>query len=132
MSLLNRLLVLVTIAVLPALAIQVYNEYELRHARTLEVSDQTQRYAHFIAAEQDNVVEGARQLLAALTQLPELQSGNATACGTVFANLNAQYPNYDRLAAFDVTGRLICSSTPARASDALELSLPHVRDSDRR
>jgi signal transduction histidine kinase len=127
MSLLTRLLVLVGIAVLPALAIQIYNEYELRHARTTEVRDLTQRYAHFIAAEQDSLVDGTRQLLSALTQLPELQHANAGGCGVVLANLNAQYPNYDRLAAFDVTGRLICSSTRARASDALELSLPHIR-----
>ncbi|HUN48384.1 MAG TPA: sensor histidine kinase [Stellaceae bacterium] len=127
MSLPARLLILVTIAVLPALATQVYNEYELRRARTAEVRDLTQRYAHFIAAEQDNIVDGTRQLLSALTQLPQIQSGNAAECGVVLASLNGQYPNYDRLAAFDVTGRLICSSTPARASDALELSLPHIR-----
>jgi signal transduction histidine kinase len=127
MSLLARLLALVGIAVLPALAIQVYNEYELRHARTAEVRDLTQRYAHFIAAEHDNIVDGTRQLLAALTQLPELQRASPRECNAILANLNAQYPNYDRLAAFDVTGRLICSSTQARASDALELSLPHIR-----
>jgi len=127
MSLLARLLILVTIAVLPALAIQVYNEYKLRHARAAEVRDLTQRYAHFVAAEQDNIVDGTHQLLSALTQLPQIQSANAAECGIVLASLNAQYPNYDRLAAFDVTGRLICSSTAARASDALELSLPHIR-----
>ena len=127
MSLLARLLLLVTIAVLPTLALQVYNEIELRRTQTAEIGDLTQRYARLIATDQDNVVEGTRQLLSALTTLPQIQDADSRDCSVVLASLNRQYPSYERLAVFDVTGRLLCSSTEPSASDALELSLPHIR-----
>lgn len=39
MALLSRLFMLVAVALLPAIAIQSYNEFELRHSRQMEVQE---------------------------------------------------------------------------------------------
>jgi signal transduction histidine kinase len=132
-TLLTRLFLLVLVAVLPALATEAYNEYDLRRQRTAEVSEQAQRYARLIATEQDSIIDGARQLLVALSQLPALQSSDPVRrsdpgrCSRLFAGLNRQDLKYDRLAAFDGEGRLLCSSTPPRETDVAVMALPHIQ-----
>jgi hypothetical protein len=39
-TILSRLFLLVAAALLPAIAVQAYNEFDLRHARQVEVQDQ--------------------------------------------------------------------------------------------
>ena len=41
MTLLSRLFVLVAIALLPAIAIQMYNEFDLRRVRKVEVQERS-------------------------------------------------------------------------------------------
>ena len=52
MSMLWRLFVLVAVALLPAIAIQTYNEIDLRCSRRIEVRDQALGLARLAAAEQ--------------------------------------------------------------------------------
>ena len=49
MTILSRLLTLVAVALLPAIAIQAYNEVELRRARQLEVQNQALNLARLAA-----------------------------------------------------------------------------------
>jgi hypothetical protein len=55
--------VLVAVALLPAIAIQMYNEFDLRRARQVEVQNQALRLAKLAAAEQEQIVQGIRQVL---------------------------------------------------------------------
>ena len=67
MTLLSRLLVLVFVALLPAIAIQAYNEFDLRRSRQIEVQNQALSLAKLAAEEQPQIVQGIRQVLIALS-----------------------------------------------------------------
>jgi signal transduction histidine kinase len=118
-SLTMRLIVLVLIAVLPAIVIQAYNEYELRKAREADIRQQVVQITKQFGEEIGELREGARQLLLALSQLTPVRSQEGAACSALFATLESQYPNYSLLAAADTEGRVFCSSTePAHSSVA--------------
>jgi hypothetical protein len=79
-SLLSRLFLLVAAALLPAIAIQAYNELDLRRSRQIEVGDQALGLAKLAAAEQQQMVQGIRQLLIALSELPAIKAKDSQAC----------------------------------------------------
>ena len=58
---LPRLFVLMAVALVPAIAIQAYNELDLRRARRIEVRNQALGLARLAAAEQQQIVQGIRQ-----------------------------------------------------------------------
>ena len=70
MNLLSRLFLLVALAVAPGIALQGYNEYALRIARTNEIQDDAIRLANVAAGAQFRIVDGVRQLLAAMARVP--------------------------------------------------------------
>jgi hypothetical protein len=72
-TLLSRLFVLIAVALLPAIAIQMYNEFDLRRARQIEVQNQALSLAKLAAAEQQQIVQGIRQVLIAMSELPSVQ-----------------------------------------------------------
>jgi hypothetical protein len=62
-------LTLVLFAVVPALVIQVWNEYDLRLAREAGIRQRVVQTTKQFGEEIGELREGARQLLTALTQL---------------------------------------------------------------
>jgi len=105
-----RLIVLVLIAIFPALAIQGYNEYQLRKAQETEIRQQVVQITKQFGEEIGELREGARQLLLALAQLTPVRLLETDGCSALFAALKSQYANYTLLAAADTEGRIFCSS----------------------
>lgn len=97
---------------LPAVAIQINNEIELRAAREMEVRDNAVAQARQIAAEQERLIDGIHQVLIALAQLPMVRGHDAEMCSPLFAALQAQYPQYSALAAIDTDNLPFCSGEP--------------------
>ena len=62
----GRLLILVIFAVVPALVIQAWNEYDLRIAREADIRQQVVQTTKQFGEEIGEIREGARQLLLAL------------------------------------------------------------------
>jgi hypothetical protein len=79
-TLLSRLLVLVAVALLPAIAIQAYNEFDLRRARQIEVQNQALNLAELAAAEQQQIVQGIHQVLITLSELPSIRARDSDSC----------------------------------------------------
>jgi signal transduction histidine kinase len=119
-SLTLRLIILVLIAVCPAIAIQAYNEYELRKAREADIRQQVVQITKQFGEEIGELREGARQLLLALAQLTPVKSRDSAACSELFATLQSQYANYSLLAAADTDGRIFCSSKPLAYSSVAD------------
>jgi signal transduction histidine kinase len=111
-SLMLRLFLLVVIAVLPAILIQGYNEYDLRTAREADIRQQVIQTTRQFGEQIGELREGARQLLIALGQLGAVRQRRTDACDKLFATLKSRYENYALLAAADSTGRIFCSSKP--------------------
>ena len=112
---------LVLIAVLPALGIQAYNEYDLRAARSQDIRQQVIQITKQFGEEMGELREGARQLLVALGQLSSVKFQESDKCNSLFSSTKANFNNYNLLGAADAQGHIFCSS------DALSYSLGHCR-----
>lgn len=111
-SLRARLLLLVLLAIVPALGLILYTASEQRRGAATEVQANVLRLAKFAAANQGQATEGARQLLLALSQLPEVRQGNTDRCNQLFAKLLQQYRPYANFGVLDRNGNTICSALP--------------------
>jgi C4-dicarboxylate-specific signal transduction histidine kinase len=112
MPLLARLLLLIVIAVLPALGILLYNEHDLRGAREAEAHAEALRHAHAVADELQRVVDGARDLLLTIAHAPPVRDGHWRDCNSYLDELGNAYPSYSRLTVADLSGRSVCASEP--------------------
>lgn len=111
-SLRGRLLVLILSAVLPALDWGLYTGLEERLIQRSQVEENALRLTRLAAGDLVQAIEGARQLLVGLAQLPEVRPSNSAICSEVFADLLKQYPYYANLGVVDVNGNLFCSAQP--------------------
>src|SRR5437016_1218958 len=119
-SLTARLIILVLIAIFPAILIQAYNEYELRKARETDIRQQVVQITKQFGEEIGELREGARQLLLALAQLTPVKLQENEACNSLVGSLASQYANYSLLAAADTEGRIFCSSSPLAYSSVAD------------
>jgi signal transduction histidine kinase len=109
-TLLSRLFVLVAIALIPAIAIQAYNEFQLRRARQLEVQAQALNLAELAAAEQRQIVMGMHQALIALSELPAIKAKNIEGCTAYLARIMRRYPGFISFIVVDTKGDAFCDT----------------------
>jgi hypothetical protein len=72
-SLLGRLLIVVAVALLPALAFQAYTENQARHVRHQLLQEEAMRLVRLVSAEQQRIIEGADQMLTLLGAAPAVK-----------------------------------------------------------
>src|ERR1700720_987317 len=89
----GRILILVIFAVVPALGIQAWNEYDLRIAREADIRQQVVQTTKQFGEEIGELREGARQLLLALAQLYTVKSHQQDACSLLFSKLKTRFAN---------------------------------------
>jgi two-component system, sensor histidine kinase and response regulator len=117
----GRLIILTLIAVFPAIGIEAFNEYALHQSREADTRQRAVQITMQFGEEMGELREGARQLLVALSRLRIVQSGDSAGCSSLFKALKSSYPNYHELAAADVDGRTICSSSAERAAQVSDM-----------
>jgi PAS domain S-box-containing protein len=122
MSLLTRLFLLVLLAVLPAIGIQAYSEWELRRIREAQVHEEALRLARLANAEMNRITEGARQLLIAFTETPAIAARDWQGCNEAATGLLVRLTGYVNFGVVSLDGEIVCSGMP-------ELSHPNVRGS---
>jgi len=111
-SLRVRLLLLVLLAVIPALGVVFHHAYEGRRLEKAQAQEDALRLARLASAEQERLIEGARQFLGLLAQFPQVRGGNPSACSGLFADLLRRYPRYANLGAIEPGGDGYCSALP--------------------
>src|SRR5262245_57568570 len=111
-SLRARLLLLVLLAVLPALGLIVYTDLEQRGLSATQAQKDALRLARLAAADQAQLIQGAHQLLTALAQLPVVREGDSHTCTTLFTTLLKQYPVYANVGAAHANGDVFRSVAP--------------------
>jgi signal transduction histidine kinase len=102
--------VLVAVALLPAIAIEMYNEFDLRRARQVEVQNQALNLAKLAAADQQQIVQGIRQVLIALSELPSIKTRDSQACDAYLAAIQQRFPAFIRFLVVDLNGRSFCNT----------------------
>src|SRR5687768_14121659 len=111
-SLRVRLILLVLLALIPALAIMLYTAAGTRQREAKQIEDEALTLVRLLSANQESTIEGARQLLIAVTQIRDVQSGDPTACSARLAELLKLYPDYNGFGVARPDGEIFCSTVP--------------------
>jgi len=112
MTILSRLLVLLTAALLPATGIQMYNEFDLRRARQVEIQNHALSLAKLAAAEQQQLVEGIREVLIAMSEVPAIKTKNRDACDAYLLSIRKRFPAFITFLVTDLRGLSFCDTNP--------------------
>jgi PAS domain S-box-containing protein len=113
-SLRIRLLLLVIVAIIPALGLLFYTTSLERRKQEAEIRVDTMRMASSVANYLEQLVEGARQVLTVVSGLPAVQNQEASACNAYFSDFKKQLPMYNNLAAIALNGDIYCSANPIK------------------
>ncbi len=106
-------LVLVTLlAVLPALALQLYDGLRQRRHLVTDAVNEARRAAAAMAQTQASLTESTRLLLTTLTAMPEVKRLDVPACGSLFASLLNRNPVYVNILAVNRQGDILASGLP--------------------
>lgn len=108
MSLVWRLYLLVALAMLPAVAIQVWNEVTLRRERTAASQAEALRLAEFAAAEMERMVDGGRILLTTLASATSIRMRQPEGCSALVEQATTGLPQFSVIGAIDTEGHWIC------------------------
>jgi diguanylate cyclase (GGDEF)-like protein len=118
-SLRYRLLLLVLVAVLPALALVLLTAWEQRGLAAMSKQEDALRLARLAAATHERLVDGARSLLTGVAELSDVQMHGGAACSAHFAEILKQFPLYTNLGALRPDGHLFCQARPLRGPRSL-------------
>jgi signal transduction histidine kinase/CheY-like chemotaxis protein/HPt (histidine-containing phosphotransfer) domain-containing protein len=109
LGLTGRMMVLVIIAVLPALAIQAINEYTLRRDREDDIRQRVIQITKQFGEEMKEQKEGAYQLLVSMGEMDEIQDRRSAECNTLVTKLKSRFGAYVVLGAADIVGNVFCT-----------------------
>lgn len=117
-----RLVILVLVAIVPALVLLQFFVAQERQAARAEAGENALRVARLASSNNVALVEGTRQLFVALARLPEVRGGDSDACNKLMADLLQRIPRYRNLGATDPSGEIFCfGDEPGRTHRADDL-----------
>jgi two-component sensor histidine kinase len=107
----QRLLVIITIALLPVAVVSIFQGVERVKRDTEDVSAQLIQSARTTAADEDNVLSAGEQILRAMGSLKDVRemSGN---CDAIMADAMIGVSYFTNLSRIDSDGTLACSAVP--------------------
>ena len=103
-----RLVILVMAAILPITGLSIWLSVRQMEQSTELAQSQLRLAASLVAANQDNAVDSAQQLLAAISAMPELRSGSRARCQRYFESIKNLQPAYSNIGLLAVDGSMIC------------------------
>jgi signal transduction histidine kinase len=111
-SLRVRLLLLVFVAVIPAWGVIAYTASEQRRIAVVQIQRNVLQLAEFIAHEEEQILQGARQILIALAKFIQKEDNQPSECNAFCADLLKQFRRYANLGAVRPNGKVYCSAVP--------------------
>ena len=111
-SLRVRLVILVLIAVVPALGLMLYNAAEQERLDAANVQKDLSRLATLYAREERQLLEGSRQVLITLAAFLVFHPDDPRACSAFLANLIKDFRRYANFGAVKANGEVFCSAVP--------------------
>lgn len=114
MTILSRLLMLLVAASLPAIAIQAFNESDVRRMRQVEIQNQAISLAKLAAGEQQQTIQGIRQVLIALSELPSVKLRDSKLCNAALAGMKSRFPAFLTFIVTDAHGEPFCDTNSNR------------------
>jgi C4-dicarboxylate-specific signal transduction histidine kinase len=109
-SLLARLLLLVSIAILPAVGFLTYSENEARNVRQHLMEDEAERLVRLVGAEQQRIFEGAAQAMTAISGAPDVQDKDPARCQRLLNDLLRHLLRYNFVGILGLDGHVVCAT----------------------
>ncbi len=107
-----RLILLVLLAVIPALGLTFYSGLEQRRIVADQAKGELLRLTRFISTNQSQLIEGTRHFLYLLAHLSQVQNCDSASCRLLFANLLKRYPWYLNIGAAYPDGNIFAGALP--------------------
>ena len=107
-----RLVLLVLLAVFPALGVVIYTAIEQRREGLNNARVETLRLVRMAAQNHDHSIESARQLLTTLSELEIVRHANPERCRVLFANLLRLHRIYGNLGMMSSEGKVLAAAEP--------------------
>lgn len=111
-SLRVRLILLVLLAVLPALGLIVYSAVEQRRLGTEAAKLEAVRLVRVVSSMNERMLEGVRQLLITLSQIDSVRNRNSAECNVLFSNVMRLQPVYANIGGIRLDGSVFASAVP--------------------
>jgi diguanylate cyclase (GGDEF)-like protein/PAS domain S-box-containing protein len=111
-SLRARLLTIVLIATLPALALILYTGVAGRRHALAGVRENALLLARLAASYHERLLDLSRQSLADFSQLPEAREGRPAACNALLARLLREHPDFADIGLIEPNGQILCTGLP--------------------
>jgi PAS domain S-box-containing protein len=114
----RRLLVMILMAVVPILALILYQAKVTRDVQLVEAQENAWEIVEKVASRQARLIDTTRQLLALLAETGEIAGGNADACGDLVKRFVDHNNIYVDLGLADAEGRVACRAQKSGADNA--------------
>jgi signal transduction histidine kinase len=112
-SLRSRLVLLVLLAIAPITVMTLINGQRERDHAVETAQENLQRLTNLAAANEAQLVAGARQMLRDMAGVPSL-TGDPEQCSRLLANILRQNPDYSNLGLIQLNGDVGCSAVPSK------------------
>ena len=119
-SLRVRLVLLVLLAALPALALTIYSGREQRRLAEENVEKEILRLSEMATIHQETFIENTRIFLVALSHMSAVRSPDLTECKELFAHLFTEhYPQFASFYVADLNANVVCNAPGTHVPDRL-------------
>lgn len=109
-SLRTRLVLLVTVALLPVFGLVTYNSMQRQQESLQQARQDMVTTTRLAALSYERTARGAHQLLQAITRAPVIKRHDMAGCIAFMQDLRSKFPEYSNLGLADQDGRVICDS----------------------
>jgi signal transduction histidine kinase len=109
----SRLTLVILFSVIPAWGLMLYNAVDAERTVLRDVQDIAHRLANLAAREEEQWVEGSRQILITLAEYLRLHYDDPAACNAFFRGVLEQYKRYANLGAVRANGEVFVSAVPS-------------------
>jgi signal transduction histidine kinase len=111
-SLRTRLILLILVAVVPAMAVMFYTAFEQRRLDERAIEKELAHLTRMEVREERQILDSGRQLLQATAHFLQWTDGNPQSCSSFFEDLLQHYQRYANLGAVKPDGQVFCSAIP--------------------
>jgi hypothetical protein len=115
-----RLIMLVLFTLLPAVGLLLMSNLQERRRVILELEVTAQRVTRLTVGRYERLIDGARQLLTSLAQVPQLRGGTQDSCDTMLADVIKRYPHYVNIGVAAANGAPLCSALSGAGASNLK------------
>ncbi|MFM9901907.1 MAG: PAS domain S-box protein [Polaromonas sp.] len=109
-SLRTRLILLVTVALMPVFGLVTYNSLQRQQESLQQARQDMVTTTRLAALSYERTARGAHQLLQAITSAPVIKRNDMPGCTTFMQDLRSNFPEYSNLGLADRDGRVMCDS----------------------